>query len=107
MPRGLEFLACHFDHNLSTLTWTKKTILEEGRERTRQGKEGTLAGECPGEWYMRHVHLYEKGCICATWLRICHVGYNFVSTYTWTKKTVLEEGRERTRQGEYSNRNAR
>ena len=21
-----------------------------------QGEEGTLAGECPGEWYVRHVH---------------------------------------------------
>ena len=41
----------------------------------RQGEEGTLAGK----WYVRHVHenfLYEKGHICTTWLRICHVGYN-------------------------------
>ena len=51
----------------------------------RQGKEGTLAGEFPGEWYVRHVHydenfLYEEGRIYTTWLRICHVGYNFLST---------------------------
>ena len=31
-------------------------VLEEGRERTRQGEEGTLVGECPGEWYVCHVH---------------------------------------------------
>ena len=77
MPHGLEFVASHFYHNLFsyTLTWTKKIVLEEGRERTRQGEEGTLAGECPGEWY---VLLYEEGRICA---RICHMGYNFLSTY--------------------------
>ena len=81
MPHGLEFVSCQLAHNLflPTLTWTKKTVLEESRERMRQGEEGTLAGECPGEWYMHDVHenfLYEKGRICATWLRICHVGYN-------------------------------
>ena len=39
MPHGLEFVACHLS-DLYTLTWTKKTVLEEGWERTRQGEEG-------------------------------------------------------------------
>ena len=41
-----------------------KTVLEEDWEKTRQGEEGALAGECPGEWYVRHVQenfLYEEG----------------------------------------------
>ena len=39
---AIWFRSCHLAHNLSTLTWTKKTALEERQERTRQGEEGTL-----------------------------------------------------------------
>ena len=72
VPLGLEFV-----------TWVTTYLHRHGQrrpswKRTRQGEGGTLAGECPSEcpseWYMRHVH--EKGHICTTWLRICHVGYN-------------------------------
>ena len=98
---------CHLAHNfLSILTWTKKTVLEECQERTRQGEEGILVGE----WYVCRVHknfLYKKGHICTTWFRICLMGYNFLSTYTWTKKIILEEGQERTRQGKDGSRSTR